>query len=191
MDLTGSCRRHRAALIDFVDRGDLGDSAEAAFSHLERCSRCVAELEATALTITALRRLGDAMARQEPRADAWPRLKARIVSGGLGWLRGRSARTAHLVSVGLIGCLAVSVAISGPSAIVERPVAPATPASISLEARFNAPAEEPSRRQRPAAPAAASPREIRTDLARWPGPDGLGIALFSAPGAGARQGGPI
>ncbi len=190
MDLSGSCRRHRAALVDFVDRGDFGDSAEAAFSHLERCSRCVSELEATALTITALRRLGDAMARQEPRADAWPRLKSRIESSGLGWLRGRSTRAAHLVSVGLIGCLAVSVAISGPNVIIEGPVAPATPASISVEARFNAPAEDPSRRPRPAT-AAASPGEIRIDVARWTGPDGLGIALSSAPGAGARQGGPI
>jgi len=190
MDLTGSCRRHRAALIDFVDRGDLGDSAEAAFSHLERCSRCVAELEATALTITALRRLGDAMARQEPRADAWPRLKTRIESGGFGWLRGRSTRAAHLVSVGLIGCLAVSVAISGPTAVIEEPVEPATPASISVEARFNAPAEDPSRRPRPEF-AITSPEGVRIDVARWTGPDGLGIALSSAPGAGARQGGPI
>jgi hypothetical protein len=82
MDLTGSCRRHRAALIDFVDRGDLGDSAQAALSHLERCSRCVAELEATALTITALRRLGEAAVEVEPRADAWPRLLARVQSIG-------------------------------------------------------------------------------------------------------------
>jgi hypothetical protein len=187
MHLTGSCRRHRAALIDFVDRGDLGDSAEAAFSHLERCNRCVSELEATALAITALRRLGDAMVRQEPAADAWPRLRTRIETGGFGWLRGRSTRAAHLVSVGLVGCLAVSVAISGPGAVIDEP---GTPASISVEARFDAPAEDPSRRPRPVF-AVTAHEGIQIDVARWTGPDGLGIALSSAAGAGARQGGPI
>lgn len=183
IDLTGSCRRHRAALVDFVDRGELRETAEAAFAHLERCARCVSELETTALTITALRRLGDALARQEPPPDAWPRLRIQIESRGTNrsWLR--SARASHLVGVGLIGCLVASVAISGPTAVIEPPSAPVT---IPAEARFAAPAEEPSRRQRPVT--ATPPREVRIDLARWTGPDGLGITL---PTAGARPSGPI
>jgi anti-sigma factor RsiW len=186
IDLTGSCRRHRAALLDFVDRGELGDHAEAALAHLDRCDRCVAELEATALTITALRRLGEAIARQEPRPDAWPRLRGRIESGRAGGFRGRSMRAAHLIGVGLVGCLVASVAIAGPNAIIEPP---STPASISEAARFYAPAEDPSRRHPP--PAGVTYQITEIDLARWTGPDGIGITFPSATGAGARQGGPI
>ena len=186
IDLTGSCRRHRAALTDFVDRGELGDHAEAAFAHLDRCDRCVAELEATALTITALRRLGDAMARQEPGADAWPRLRTRLESRRADRLAGRSVRAAHLMGVALMGCLVASVAIAGPNAII----APSSaPAAIPEAARFVSPAEDPSRRH--PALVADAPQAIQFDVARWTGPDGLGITLPSAAGAGARQGGPI
>ncbi len=116
IDLTGSCRRHRAALFDFIDRGELRDSADAAFSHLERCDRCVSELESTALTITALRRLGDAMARQEPQPDAWPRLRARL-----------ARRRRPLVMSPIAGMalgMAVVAAIVGPYQITSAPLRP-------------------------------------------------------------------
>jgi anti-sigma factor RsiW len=116
IDLTGSCRRHRAALVDFVDRGELGDSAEAAFTHLERCRRCVSELESIALTITALRRLGDAMARQEPRPDAWPRLRARLA-------RGRRPLVMSPIAGMALG-MAVVAAIVGPYEIRSGPLGP-------------------------------------------------------------------
>ncbi len=76
--ITGTCRRHRVALLDFVDRGDVSPSTGDALAHLDRCDRCTAELESTVLTITALRRLGDDVARLEPAPDAWPRLRVRI-----------------------------------------------------------------------------------------------------------------
>jgi len=78
MDVDNGCGRHRAALLDFVDRGDVGPSTGAALAHLERCSRCTQMLDATVLTIAALRRLGDDVARAEPRADTWPALRARL-----------------------------------------------------------------------------------------------------------------
>jgi hypothetical protein len=74
----GSCTRHRRLLVDFVDRGEIQPGTSAALAHLDRCSRCLAAIEATMLTITALRRLGDAATGIEPRPDAWPRLRARV-----------------------------------------------------------------------------------------------------------------
>lgn len=185
IDLTGSCRRHRAVLTDFVDRGDLGASAEAALAHLDRCGRCVSELEATALTITALRRLGALMARQEPRPDAWPRLRSRIESREADGFRGRATRAGHLAGAALIGCLVASVVIGGPGSS-----APSSPRPFTPEAaRFDAPTENPSR-PRPR-PAVAHAHDVRIDLAKWTGPDGLGITLPPASEDGARPSGPM
>lgn len=78
IELGGGCRRHRAALLDFVDRGEIRPETAPALAHLDRCDRCTAELESTVLTITALRRLGDEASRLEPAVDAWPRLRARL-----------------------------------------------------------------------------------------------------------------
>jgi anti-sigma factor RsiW len=78
IDLRGSCNRHRPLLVDFVDRGEVQPGTSAALAHLDRCARCLAAIESTMLTITALRRLGDAAIDAEPRPDAWPRLRARI-----------------------------------------------------------------------------------------------------------------
>ncbi|MFL5750277.1 MAG: hypothetical protein ACJ76W_06345 [Chloroflexota bacterium] len=80
IDLRGgsACGRHRAALLDFVDRGEIVPSTGQALAHLERCGRCTNELESTVLTMTALRRYGDELARLEPSPDAWPRLRARL-----------------------------------------------------------------------------------------------------------------
>jgi hypothetical protein len=184
IELRGGCRRHRAALTDFVDRGLLGASAKAAFDHLERCDACVIELESTALTIMALRRLGDAMARYEPRPDAWPRLRARIEAGGAARFRGRTTRAAHLAGAALVGCLVASVALSGAG-----PVETPSPVAIPEAARFDAPTENPSR-SRPR-PAVISPEQVRIDVARWTGPDGLGITLSPASEDGARPSAPI
>jgi len=78
IELRGACERHRPALIDFVDRGDIAPGTAKALAHLDRCSRCTEDLESTLLAITALRRIGDDLARVEPSADAWPRLRARL-----------------------------------------------------------------------------------------------------------------
>ena len=78
IDLRGSCNRHRPLLVDFVDRGEVQPGTSAALAHLDRCARCLAAIESTMLTITALRRLGDAAIGAEPPPDAWPRLRARL-----------------------------------------------------------------------------------------------------------------
>lgn len=72
------CGRHRAALIDFVDRRELGSATAAALSHLDHCRTCEEELSAIALTIAALRRWRREVEGEEPAADAWLRLRARI-----------------------------------------------------------------------------------------------------------------
>ena len=185
IDLTGSCRRHRAVLTVIIDRGDLGASAEAALAHLDRCGRCVAELEATALTINALRRLGKVIAREEPRPDAWPRLRTRIESRDADRFRGRANRAGHLVGAALIGCLVASVTIVGPASTVPSDPPPFVPHA----ARFDAPTENPSR-PRPR-PVVAHAHDVRIDLAKWTGPDGLGITLLPPSDAGARPSGPI
>jgi hypothetical protein len=191
IDLTGSCRRHRAVLMDFVDRRDLGPSAEAALAHLDRCGRCVSELEATALTITALRRLGELMARQEPRSDAWPRLRTRIESRPESGFRGRGTRAGHLAGAALIGCLVASVVIGGPGPNPFDP--PSAPAGMPDAAQFIAPAENPSRsRVRPRPQQVLAPaHDVRIHLAMWTGPDGLGITLPQGLEAGSRPSGPI
>jgi anti-sigma factor RsiW len=78
IELGRGCTRYRPLLIDFVDRGEVRPETRAALTHLDRCSRCTEVVESTMLTITALRRLGDDAAGEEPEADAWPRLKVRI-----------------------------------------------------------------------------------------------------------------
>lgn len=76
--LRNPCGTHRAALIDFVDRRALGSATAAALSHLDRCRACEEELSGIALAIAALRRLHREVDGEEPAADAWLRLRARI-----------------------------------------------------------------------------------------------------------------
>lgn len=78
IDLTGSCRRHRVALLDFVAGGVTGPATPAALEHLDRCDRCVSELESTSLAVAALRRIGSEAEAVEPSPDAWPRLRRRV-----------------------------------------------------------------------------------------------------------------
>jgi anti-sigma factor RsiW len=57
-----ACRRHRAILVDFVDRRERGPRTPAALEHLARCERCERELAEIALTVIALRRAGRELA---------------------------------------------------------------------------------------------------------------------------------
>jgi anti-sigma factor RsiW len=82
IEMTRSCSRHRPLLVDFVDHGEVRPGTAAALAHLDRCARCTETIEATILTITALRRLGDTTRNVEPPDDAWPRLRARIQALG-------------------------------------------------------------------------------------------------------------
>ena len=72
------CADHRAALLDFVDRGERGPGTARALAHLDRCHTCERDLSEVALTIAALRRIGREVAVAEPAADAWLKLRARV-----------------------------------------------------------------------------------------------------------------
>lgn len=171
IDLTRSCRRHRAALVDFVDRGAFGDSAEAAFSHLERCGRCVTELEATALTIAALRRLGDAMARQEPRPDAWPRLRDRITRRSRVRSVLMSPATGMAMSLAIVAVMVIPLSFGTGEATIHAPTAAAPGSSLELSVD----------RSRPIALSTRSTQvAVSIDPARWAGPDGLGVQVSTS-----------
>jgi hypothetical protein len=82
IELTRPCVRHRPLLVDFVDHGEVRPGTAAALAHLDRCARCTDAIESTILTITALRRLGEATRDAQPSEDAWPRLRSRIQALG-------------------------------------------------------------------------------------------------------------
>jgi hypothetical protein len=115
IDLGRSCARHRPLLIDFVDRGEIRPGTSAALAHLDGCSRCIDVIESTMLTITALRRLGDEVAAIEPRADAWPRLRARLSS----WRFDRVASSMPLARVVLTVSLAALLVV--PIRLTDKP----------------------------------------------------------------------
>jgi hypothetical protein len=72
------CARYFSVLVEFVDGGRPSDDTDAALVHLERCRRCLSELEATALAIQGLRMLARHVRDAEPSPDAWARLRSRI-----------------------------------------------------------------------------------------------------------------
>jgi hypothetical protein len=109
--LLSPCRRHRAALVDFVDRGEIEPRTRAALAHLEICRRCELEIERTALAITALRRLGLEAATAEPSPDAWPRLRARVTSPSTGAMRWGSGLGATVVGVALVAAIGLPIAL--------------------------------------------------------------------------------
>jgi hypothetical protein len=143
IDLGRGCARHRPVLVDFVDRSEVRSDTAAALRHLDECRRCTEAVESTLLTITALRRLADDVELAEPRADAWPRLRARI-SG---------VRTRRSLVMSPIAGLAMSFAIVGvlvlpfrlgvgrfaePSAPVATPEAHASPVERRIETAYGA-----------------------------------------------------
>lgn len=109
--LLSPCRRHRAALVDFVDRGEIEPRTRAAFAHLEVCRTCELDLERTAQAITALRRLGLEAAMAEPSPDAWPRLRARVTSPSVGGLRWGSGLGATVVGAALVAAIGLPMAL--------------------------------------------------------------------------------
>jgi hypothetical protein len=113
IDLGRSCNRHRALLVDFLDRGEVRPGTASALAHLDRCDRCIEAIESTLLTITALRRLGDAAWETEPRADAWPRLRVRIQSLGPRRPRVMSPLAGVAMSFGLVAVLILPFRFGG------------------------------------------------------------------------------
>lgn len=72
------CRQHADALLEYAAAGTLTPETSAALAHLERCPSCERDLAATALVVTALRRVGDADRRIEPPGNGWDRLERRL-----------------------------------------------------------------------------------------------------------------
>ena len=131
-----SCRRYRSALLDFIDRGEVRDpDTRLGLAHLDRCDRCIEDLEATVLTITALRRLGEDAARMEPSPDAWPRLRARLDR----WRPVRwvvmSPTAGMVMSVALVAVLIAPLRFGGPGPSSAPTAAPEAQGSVSLTER--------------------------------------------------------
>jgi hypothetical protein len=130
IELPGHCARHRSALLDFVDRGEIAPGTARALAHLDRCGRCTEELESTVLTITALRRMGDDLARVEPSPDAWPRLRVRLDR----WRPKRPAimspAAGMVMSMAIVAVLVVPLQIGGSVA----PAAENGPSAAELTA---------------------------------------------------------
>lgn len=115
------CVDHRAALIDFVDRRDLGPATAAALDHLDRCRSCEAELSGIALAIAALRRLHGDVQRVEPPADAWLRLRARVERPAEVW-RWRTTLAGLTASALLVAVLVAPVSFgSAPNHVPQPP----------------------------------------------------------------------
>lgn len=75
LELGPACRRHRGTLLELVDRQERNPAVERALEHLTTCRRCEDEVTRLALTIQALRRIGQAAASVAPSDAAWPRLR--------------------------------------------------------------------------------------------------------------------
>ena len=119
IELRGACARHRPALLDFVDRGDIVPGTANALAHLDRCGRCTDELESMVLTITALRRLGDDVATAEPSPDAWPRLRTRLDRlNPKRWVI-MSPSAGLVMSVALVAVLVAPLHIGGPTSTID------------------------------------------------------------------------
>jgi hypothetical protein len=76
--LAPACLRHRGTLLALVDRREREPATESALEHLATCRRCEDELTRLALTIHALRRIGESAAAVAPSDAAWPRLRAHL-----------------------------------------------------------------------------------------------------------------
>lgn len=173
IDLDGGCRRHRPALLDFVAGGETGPTTPAALAHLDRCDRCLAELESTSLTIAALRRLGTELADVEPPADAWPRLRTTVSR----WRVPRFPLMSPVAGMAMSLAIVVATVLGGPGLPGSTPESagfaqPGPTETIGpVEEAWLRERTDPSRR--PAPPAANMPAPpVRSDT--WMGPDGMG-----------------
>ena len=112
----GACARYRPALLDFVDRAEIGPETARALSHLDRCARCTTELESIAQAITTLHRIAEDASQSEPAADAWLRLRARVMTTRPARARLMSPVAGMSLSIALIAVLVVPLRIGGSTA---------------------------------------------------------------------------
>lgn len=135
IEFRGACARHRAALLDFVDHGEIVAGTAPALAHLERCSRCTDELESTVLAITALRRFGDELARAEPSPEAWPRLRARIETLRPARWAIMSPSAGMVMSIALVAVLVAPIRVGTSTASSTPTYAPSSQLGVSLQER--------------------------------------------------------
>lgn len=146
LELAPACLRHRGTLLALVDRNERGPATEIALEHLSTCGRCEDELTRLALTIHALRRIGQAAAVAVPSDAAWPRLRANLErsrrharQAAWRWRMNLGGVVAGTLIVGvLVGPLAIHVSLganggrepTGYSTLEEQRY------SVQIEARF-------------------------------------------------------
>lgn len=179
---THPCTRHRAVLLDFVDRGERGPRTPAAFDHLDRCPACRQELESTALTIAALRRVAVEGAGVDPSPAAWTRLRRRLERPHVSRAQVRATLAGLATSAALVGAL-VGVQTWRPTSLGDSTDLSPYSRVIALRVATSAIAE---RRllDHAGQPVPREPDVIVPDPAtHWMGPDGRGIPKESAPKA--------
>jgi len=135
IEFRGACARHRAALLDFVDHGEIVAGTAPALAHLERCGRCTDELESTVLAITALRRFGDELARAEPSPEAWPRLRARIETLRPARWAIMSPSAGMVMSIALVAVLVAPFRVATPATSSAPTYLPSSQLGVALEER--------------------------------------------------------
>lgn len=175
----GSCARHRNALLDFIDRRELGPDTDAALDHLARCRGCERELEATAIAVTTLRRLHREARAVEPPAEAWLRLRATVARPrGPVW-RWWTSLAGLAVGAGLVGTILAPVSMWSPRlGYLQEPGTDATIFSAQRLAEQRAESQlfDQQRLTRTALPGGSEAHPPSAGEAEWTGPDGLGIS---------------
>ena len=116
--LPPSCRAHREALVEFVDRRRPQSVPVAALDHLDRCPRCTADLTEIALTIAALRQLARDIALVDAPPTAWTGIRARLqrLDGAATVAveppaRLRSGFLAAITGLALVGTIVTAIAV--------------------------------------------------------------------------------
>ncbi len=178
---THACTTHRAILLDFVDRGERGPLTPAAFDHVDRCPACRHELEAIALTITALRRLAAETAGKDPSPAAWMRLRRRLEPPRVSRSQVRATIAGLVTSAALVGAL-VGVQTWRPPRLGDSTDLSPFSRVMALRVATSAIAErqllDHAGQQVPREPELAV---VPDPAAHWLGPDGRGIPSASAP----------
>lgn len=176
MGRVSGCRRYRAALIDFIDRHEIGPGTREALDHLDRCRRCENELAEVALTIHAVRRVMADAALRDPAGDAWDRLRLRIQRPAASVWRARSTMAGLVAGAGLVATLVGPTTVWHARGVVEREPGPdsatlkaSTVADLQAESAF-------LNRVRVERVVPAAPVEVDPAAVHWSGPDGLGRA---------------
>lgn len=172
----GGCRVHRAALLDFVDRRELGPGTPAALEHLDCCHHCRTELAATVLAIHAVRRLLAEARTLEPPGDAWERLRERVQRPVASAWQARTALAGVVVGAGLAAALVGPSVVWRPRDLVEREPGPG-PAVLLTRTMAEQRAEAAFlNRVRVGRAVPERSLDVVPATVNWSGPDGLGRA---------------